>query len=293
MKRISRGRFLSALLAGLAACGRRDSQVVIGSKNFAENVLLAELMAQQIEMDTDLTVDRRFNLGGTFLCHQALASGQIDIYPEYTGTALTAILKKPVIRDAAEVYRAVDSAYRQQFGLQWGSPYGFNNTYVLLARREDANRENWTTISDLAPSAPKLKVGFGFEFLDREDGYRGLIETYGLRFDGDPVTLDLNLVYEALRAGKIDVGVGNSTDGLIAAFDLAIIEDNRRYFPPYDAAPVVRTELVESRPEVKAALDRLGGVLSESVMRQINQQISGDHRSIEEVAREWRAAQGL
>ena len=277
----------------LLACGRDGSRIVIGSKNFGENVLLAELMAQQIESDTGLDVDRRFNLGGTFLCHEALIAGQIDLYPEYTGTAWTAILKQPVLRDAAKVLAGVDAAYRSQYQLRWGQPFGFNNTFVLVLRQDDIAAKQWRTISDLIPAAPTLAIGFGFEFLDREDGYRGLIDTYGLAFEGDPVTMDLNLVYEALRARKIDVGVGNSTDGLIAAFDLAILEDDRRYFPPYDAAPVIRSATVESHPQVKSALDRLGGVLNEVEMRQINQRIGADRQPIEDVARELRAAKGL
>lgn len=250
-------------------------------------------MAQQIESDTELEVDRRFNLGGTFLCHEALVAGQIDLYPEYTGTAWTAILKRPVLRDAAKVLAGVDAEYRGEYQLEWGAPFGFNNTFVLVLREDDAAGKQWHSISNLIPAAPKLSIGFGFEFLDREDGYRGLVETYRLAFRGEPVTMDMNLVYEALRAGRIDVGVGNSTDGLIAVFDLATLEDDLHYFPPYDAAPVIRTATVDRFPDVKAALDRLGGVLSEVEMRRVNQQISGDRRPIEDVVRELRAAKGL
>ena len=281
------------LLTFALACGRDGSRIVVGSKNFGENVLLAELMAQQIESATELEVDRRFNLGGTFLCHEALVAGQIDVYPEYTGTAWTAILKQPVLRDATKVLARVDEEYRGQYQLEWGAPFGFNNTFVLVLRKDDIATQQWHSISDLIPAAPKLSIGFGFEFLDREDGYRGLVETYGLAFQGEPVTMDMNLVYEALRARKIDVGVGNSTDGLIAIFDLATLEDDLHYFPPYDAAPVIRTATVDRFPDVKAALDRLGGVLSEAEMRRVNQQISGDRRPIEDVARELRAAKGL
>lgn len=274
-------------------CGRDGSRILIGSKNFGENVFLAELMAQQVESDTELEVDRRFNLGGTFLCHEALAAGQIDVYPEYTGTAWTAILKRPVLRDAAKVLAGVDAAYRGQYQLEWGQPFGFNNTFVLVLRKDDVAGKKWYAISDLIPAAPKLRIGFGFEFLDREDGYRGLVENYGLAFQGEPVTMDLNLVYEALRARKIDVGVGNSTDGLIAVFDLAVLDDDLHYFPPYDAAPVIRTATVDRHPDVKAALDRLGGVLNAAEMRRVNQQISGDRRPIEDVVRELRTAKGL
>lgn len=281
------------LLAFMLACGRDDSRIVVGSKNFGENVLLAELMAQQIESDTELEVDRRFNLGGTFLCHEGLAAGQIDVYPEYTGTAWTAILKRPMLRDAAKVLAGVDAAYRGQYQLEWGRPFGFNNTFVLVLRNNDVASKQWHTISDLIPAAPKLSIGFGFEFLDREDGYHGLVKTYGLTFQGEPVTMDMNLVYEALRAGKIDIGVGNSTDGLIAVLDLATLEDDLQYFPPYDAAPVIRAATVDRHPDVKAALDRLGGVVNEAEMRRVNQQINGDRRPIEDVARELRAAKGL
>ena len=184
-------------LFALASCSPSDSVIVVGSKNFTESVLLGELLAQQIEHRTDLRVDRRLNLGGTFLCHQALRSGQIDVYPEYTGTALTAILKRPVEQDPDKVFETVSGAYRQEFAAQWLKPFGFNNTFAVVVRPE----ERLQTISDLAAVSKDRIIGFNFEFLERQDGYTGLIARYGLSFAAEPKTMDLGLLYRALRGG--------------------------------------------------------------------------------------------
>lgn len=276
----------------LASCGASSPSIAIGSKNFSENLFLAELMAQQIEAETDLAVARRLNLGGTFLCHQGLISGELDLYPEYTGTALTAILEKPVVSDPGRVLKIVSQAYRERFQAVWGEPFGFNNTFAIVVRDEEA-MSGIRTISDLAETAPDLTLGCGFEFLDREDGYDGLVETYGLEFDGPPKAMDLNLVYRALRDSQIDVGVGNSTDGLIAAFNLRVLEDDRGYFPPYDAAPVVRAETLTAYPALRAAIEKLGGLLDEKTMRKINYELDGKQRPAAELAREFRRSKGL
>ncbi len=277
------------VLFALVSCSPSDSVIVVGSKNFTESVLLGELLAQQIEHRTDLRVDRRLNLGGTFLCHQALRSGQIDVYPEYTGTALTAILKRPVEQDPDKVFETVSGAYRQEFAAQWLKPFGFNNTFAVVVRPE----ERLQTISDLAAVSKDRIIGFNFEFLERQDGYTGLIARYGLSFAAEPKTMDLGLLYRALRGGQIDVAVGSSTDGLIAAWNLRVLEDDLRYFPPYDAAPVARVETLRRHPRLRDVLGDLGGLLSEQEMQRLNHEIDGRHRVVAQVVRELRTDKGL
>jgi glycine betaine/choline ABC-type transport system substrate-binding protein len=277
----------------LAACGRDGSAIVVGSKNFTESVVLAELIAQQIEARTALRVERRLNLGGTFLCHQALVAGQIDVYPEYSGTALTAILEEPVRRDPAEVLRIVSEAYEQDFDAEWLAPLGFNNTYAIVVRSEDAEQRGIQTLSDLAAVSDQFVIGFMFEFAERQDGYRGLIETYGMSFKNEPRTMDLGLIYRALRDGQIDVGVGSATDGLISALKMRVLEDDKRYFPPYDAAPVARTAALDQHLEVREALAALGGIFSEQEMREVNYAVDGEQRPVADVVRELRERKGL
>jgi glycine betaine/choline ABC-type transport system substrate-binding protein len=267
-------------------------RVVVGSKNFTEQLILGELIAQHLEAHTELEVQRRFNLGGTFICHQALLAGEIDVYVEYTGTALTAILKQPPLRDPQQVYRTVSEQY-EPLGLQWLLPFGFNDTFALVIRGEDARRYNLKTISDLVRVAPRWRAGFGYEFAERADGLSGLVETYGLKFGGPPRTMELGLLYRALTQKQVDVVAGNSTDGLIEALDLVALEDDRHYFPPYFAAPVARRALFERHPEVRRALEGLAGKISEEEMRRLNYAVEGEGRDLREVVREFRRSKGL
>jgi glycine betaine/choline ABC-type transport system substrate-binding protein len=271
-----------------AACGRSD-RIVVGSKNFTESDLLAELVAQQIERRTDLPVQRRLHLGGTFVCHEAITSEKIDLYVEYTGTAYTNVLGRAPIADPAVVYRAVARDYAERFRLTWTAPFGFENTFAILVRRVDAERHGLRTISHMARVAPRWRAGFGYEFLDRADGFPGLARTYGLRFAAPPAGMDLGLTYRALAEGKVDVIAGNSTDGLIAALDLVALEDDRGYFPPYEAAPVVRTAVLERHPEVARALAELRGTISDESMRQLNALADVERRDIRVIAGDWLA----
>jgi glycine betaine/choline ABC-type transport system substrate-binding protein len=280
------GRWLCTVALILTGCGHRD-RVVVGSKNFTESDLLGEIVAQQIERRTALPVERRFHLGGTFVCHQAITSGQIDLYVEYTGTAYTAVLKHAPVADRDSVYRTVAGDYAQRFGLAWGKPFGFNNTFAITVRRRDATRHGLTRISDLARLAPRWKAGFGYEFLERADGFRGLASTYGLRFAAPPTAMDLGLTYRALAEGKVDVIAGNSTDGQIQALDLAVLDDDRHYFPPYEAAPVIREGAVKRHPEIVAALAQLAGQISDGEMRRLNALADVEHRDIATIARDW------
>ncbi len=209
------------------------------------------------------------------------------MYVEYTGTALTAILELAPLGDPDAVYDTVSRIYGERFGLVWGEPLGFENTFAIVVRGEDARRLNLETISDVAPHTGSWTAGFGYEFMERPDGYRGLVETYGLEFEKPPRTMELGLTYRALAEGRVDLIAGNSTDGLIQALDLKQLKDDRNYFPPYHAAPVIRREIVRAHPEVEAALDRLGGTLDESEMRRLNYRVDVEHRSPHEVVREW------
>jgi len=272
-----------------SSCSGAD-RIVIGSKNFTEQVILGELLAQQIESKTGLKVDRRLNLGGTLVCHEALIAGQIDAYVEYTGTALTAILKEPVATDSAGVYDKVKSTYEQRYGVEWTEPLGFNNTFAMIIRKDDAQKLNLRTISDAVPYTTGWTAGFGYEFVEREDGYRGLVKSYGLRFPKSPRIMDLGLTYRAVAEHQVDFIAGNSTDGLIDALGLVVLEDDKHYFPPYDAAPLLRTAIVQKHPEVRQAFKDLGGKISAEDMRRMNYAVDGNHRDVKDVVREFLAA---
>jgi len=271
---------------GFALSGRWGTRVIIGSKNFTEQVILGELLAQAVERATDLRVDRRLNLGGTFISEEALRAGAIDAYIEYTGTALTAIFHQPTSRDRAEVYSRVAAAYAES-GRTVLPPLGFNNTFAILVRTADARRLGLKTISDVVPHAPKWKAAFGYEFLEREDGYKGLVRTYGLRFAEPPRVMDLTLIYRALASGAVDLIAGDATHGLIKGLDLFMLEDNRRYFPPYDAVPVVRTQTLAAHPQLRIAIERLAGKISEETMREMNYDVDVRRRDASAVVREF------
>ena len=288
---------LSVTTLLLPACSpshsNRTNRIVIGSKNFTESFILGELMAQQIEARTNLKVERRFYLAGTYICHQAVLAGRIDIYPEYTGTALTAILKQPAGSDKAEVYRRVKSEYKRRFGLTLGPAFGFNDTFAMEIRGEDARRLKIKTLSQAAAYAPQWRAGFGYEFMERPDGYRGLAAAYGLHFAENPRVMDLGLLARALRDRQIDLAAGNTTDGLIPAFDLFVLEDDRHYFPPYEAVPVVREHVLQEHPEISQALAGLEGKISDEEMQQLNYAVDGRHRDVKEVVREFLRRKGL
>jgi len=279
----------------LTSCGPpRRHRIVVGSKNFTEQLLLGEIIAQQIENRTHLPVDRRFYLAGTYICHQAMLSGRIDIYPEYTGTALTAILKLPAnSKDPQQVYEAVKHEYQSSFGLVLGPTLGFNNTFAIEIRGEDARKLHLKTISDAVPYASHWRAGFGYEFMERPDGFKGLASTYGLKFAENPRIMDLGLLARALKERQIDLGAGNTTDGLIPALDLFVLEDDKHYFPPYEAVPIVRQETLSSHPELVQALAGLTGKISDQEMRELNYEVDGKHRDARQVAAEFLRSKGL
>jgi len=286
-----RPSFCMAMLAALTlltACTPSHSdRVVVGSKNFTESFVLGELIAQQIETHTHLKVERRFYLAGTYICQQAILAGRIDVYPEYTGTALTAILKQQATNDKADVYQRVKSEYESRFGLTLGPAFGFNDTFAMEIRGDDARRLNVQTLSQAAQFSPRWHAGFGYEFMERPDGYRGLAATYGLHFVEQPRIMDLGLLARALKDHQIDFAAGNATDGLIPAMDFFVLADDKHYFPPYEAVPVIREQTVQQHPEVARALVDLADKISDAEMQQMNYAVDGQHRDTQDVVREF------
>jgi osmoprotectant transport system substrate-binding protein len=277
-----------------ASCSSSHSdRIVIGSKNFTESLILGELMAQMIETHTRLKVERRFYLAGTYICHQAMLAGRIDLYPEYTGTALTAILKEDASGDEEAVYRRVKSEYERRFSLTLGPGFGFNDTFAMEIRGEDARRLGIHTLSQAAAFAPRWRAGFGYEFMERPDGYRGLAATYGLHFAEAPRVMDLGLLARALQNHQIDLAAGNTTDGLIPALDLFVLEDDRNYFPPYEAVPVIREQTLQNHPDVQKTIALLGGKISDQEMRTLNYAVDGQHRDVKEVVLGFLRSKGL
>lgn len=257
----------------------------VGSKNFTEQEILGEIVARLLERGAGATVHRRFGLGGTEICHTALTADQLDIYVEYTGTGLLNVLRWDVIQDPARAYLAVAAGYRDRYDLAWLPPIGFNNTYAITVRAQDARDNGWTRISDLAGTAG-LRAGFTAEFMERPDGYPGLADAYGLEF-ATTVDLDPGLMYQAASDGQVDVICAFATDGRIAEYGLRTLEDDRAFFPPYDAAPVVRAELLETHPEVRDALALLAGAIADEDMRAMNHAVDVLRRDPAEVADDW------
>ena len=283
---------LSVLL--MTACGPpREDRIIIGSKNFTEQAILGELFAQQLEAKTSLHIERRFYLAGSFICHQGILAGRIDIYPEYTGTALTAILKEKPEGAPEDLYRRVKSEYDSRFNLTVGPSLGFNDTFAIEIRGEDARRLQLHTISQAVAYTPQWRPGFGYEFMERPDGYKGLAATYGLRFAEQPRIMDLGLLTRALKEKQVDLIAGNTTDGLIPALDLFVLQDDRNYFPPYEAVAVIRKATLARHPELGRALDELAGKISDQDMQQLNYAVDGQHRDIKEVVSEFLKRRGL
>jgi osmoprotectant transport system substrate-binding protein len=277
-----------------SAC-RKPSQstITIGSKFFTEQVVLAELLAQHIEAKTGLHVVRKTNLGGTLLVHKALLSGDLDLYVEYTGTALTAVLNELPQGDSSVIYNRVKQLYSSRFQLEVTEPLGFENTFAMVIRGDDAQRFHLRSISDIAPLAPKWRAGVGYEFLERPDGFPGWSTRYHLHFAAQPRVMDLGLIYRALIDHQVDIVAGNSTDGLIDSLQLVALEDDLHYFPPYDAVPVVRQSTLAKFPQLRAALADLGGKLTATDMRRLNAQVDVEQRDVATVVRAFRESHGL
>jgi osmoprotectant transport system substrate-binding protein len=286
---------LLCLLSLLVSACRHGNQphITVGSKFFTEQVILAELLAQHIEARTGIHVERKTNLGGTLLCQKALQAGELDLYVEYTGTALTAVLNESPGGDSGEVYERVKQGYARRFDLEVTEPLGFANSFAMVVRGDDAQRYSLANISDIVPLAPRWRAGFGYEFLERPDGYRGWSELYGLHFAERPSVMDLGLIYRALVDKRVDIVAGNSTDGLVDALHLVALADDRHYFPPYDAVPIVRRDTLAKFPPLRAALADLDGKISEEEMRHLNAQVDADQRDVPVVVSAFRASKGL
>jgi len=276
------------LVSFLCSCGPpRNKVIVVGAKDFPEQTILGEILAQVLHQKTGLQVERRFYLGGTYICQQALLAGRIDVDAEYAGTALTAILKQPIEHNPENVYRRVKQLYASRFNLAVMPPLGFNDTFVLVVRGETARKDHIQTISQAVPYAVHWRPGFGYEFMERKDGYYGLVKTYGLKFGTPPRLMDLGLIYRALLDHQVDIVAGNSTDSQLEAHNFAVLKDNKHYFPPYQAVPIVRRQTLQQHPAVRTALEQLGGKVSEAAMRHLNYEVVAQHRSVKEVVHEF------
>ena len=284
---------LGTAALGLAACSRGAQRVSVGSKNFTEQLILGELLAQQLERQMHTEVERRFYLAGTYICQQAILAGRIDLYVEYTGTALAAILKQSTHSDSKAVFETVRREYQQRFNLLVMPSLGFNNTFALAMRGDDAKAKGITKLSQLGPFAPHMRIGVGYEFLERTDGFPGLASTYGLHFAAAPSVMDLGLLYRALQARQVDIVAGSNTDGLIAALGLTVLEDDKNYFPPYDAVPIVRPQALQEFSGMQSALEQLSGRISTEDMRRMNYAVDGEKKDAADVARDFLQRLGL
>ncbi|MEH2225367.1 glycine betaine ABC transporter substrate-binding protein [Nostoc sp.] len=299
MKRFFTLCFLSfALLLVIVGCtpnlnSNNSGNIIVASKDFTEQDILGELLAQQIEATTNLKVARRPRLGGSFVCHSAITAGKIDAYIEYTGTSFTAILKQKAVNDPKEVYEKLKQAYSQQFNLEVMPSLGFENTFAMIVRGEDARRYNIQTLSQATQYTPQWRGGFGYEFLEREDGFPGLAKTYDLRFVKSPQIMDLGLIYRALIQKQVDMVAGNSTDGQISRLGLVVLKDDKHYFPPYETVPIVRQEILKKYPELRTAIASLAGKISADEMRQLNYLVEGELRDVKDVVQEFRKSKGL
>ncbi|MBE9054478.1 glycine betaine ABC transporter substrate-binding protein [Sphaerospermopsis sp. LEGE 08334] len=260
--------------------------ITIGSKNFTEQVILGEILAQTIENNTNLKVDRKLNLGGTFIAHEAVKAGKIAGYVEYTGTAFAAVLKEKTITDPQVVYERTKKAYQEKYNLTVMQPLGFENTYAMLIRAEDAKKLQVKTLSEIAKYTPQMQAGFGYEFLERADGYPGFSKTYGLKF-ANIKQMELGVMYQALKEKQVDFIATNSTDGLIQVLNLVMLEDDKKYFPPYEAVPVFNQEILEKYPELVETINKLAGKISTAEIQQMNYQVDNQSQPVEDVVREW------
>jgi glycine betaine/choline ABC-type transport system substrate-binding protein len=276
---------LSLFVFGLTiGCGG-PKPIVVGAKNFTEQFILGELIAQQVERCAGLPVERKFGLGGALLAHQAITSGEIDVYPEYTGTALASVVKEePAGRTKEQVLARVREVYRERHGVEWLEPLGFENTFAMAVPGDLARRYGLRTLSDAARNGVAFRLGVGYEFEQRPDGLPGLLKVYPLKLDGTPRSMDLGLLYRAIEQGQVDLVAGNSTDGPIASMGLVVLEDDQRFFPPYEAAVLVRRQTLDRHAALRGCLDELAGRVTVGAMRRANQRVEGGETTEREAA---------
>lgn len=283
---MDRTKVLAAALVLLLGACSRGPVIRVGSKNFSEQLILGEIIAQHLEKTLHVRVQRKLDLGGTLLAHQSLLNGQIDLYPEYTGTALTTILKQPPEADAKAVLDRVRAGYKQ-WNLDWSAPLGFVNTFAMVVRKEEADARAVRTLSDAAGYDAGWKLGVGYEFVKRPDGLSGLIGTYRINAKGSVKTMDLGLLYQALEQRQVDMVAGNSTDGLLSVKPFTVLDDDKHYFPPYEAAIVTRADAFAKFPGLREALAGLNGKISTDAMRAMNYELDGKHRPVKEIAKNF------
>jgi len=284
--------FLTGVLLFATGCGRRN-HIVVGSKNFTEQLILGEIIAQHIEDKLHQPVERKLDLGGTLLANQALVSGEIDLYPEYTGTAFTNVLKRSAVTDPAVVLEQVRAAYSSGFHLDWLEPLGFDNSFAMTVRGEDARARHLKTLSDAAADPAGFTLGAGYEFLTRPDAYGALNRAYSIKWTAAPKSMDLGLLYQALEQKQVSMVAGNTTDGLLSKLDVTVLEDDKHVFPPYQACIIVRQEALAAYPNLRAILSDLSGKISDTEMRNMNYAVDGQHRSAREVAKDFLSRAGL
>lgn len=276
----------------LSGCSGKDT-ITVGGKDYGENNILSEMFAQLIETHTDLKVNRKLNMGGTFVCFEALKNGDIDIYPEYTGTGLTAQLHMDVITDPDEAYRVASEEFDKQFDIKWLKPVGFNNTYALAVTNDVYEEYGIETYSDLVEISKDLVFGAEHEFFNRPDGFDGLSELYGLEFKGDPKKMNVALKYQAIGNEEIDVTNAFTTDGPVKQYNLKILEDDKNFFPPYYPAPIIRKDTLEKYPELEDVLNALSGKIDDEAMTEMNYKVDVEGQDIEAVATEFLEANGM
>lgn len=292
---MGRAQALAALILvlWLPGCSDDHRPLTVGSKNFLEQVLLGEIAAQHLEHRLGKPVERKLNLGGTLLAHQALVKGEIDLYPEYTGTATSSVLNIPSSSDPGELLTRVRREYQARFNLRWLDPLGFDNTFAMVIRRADAETHRLESLSDAARYTPGWTLGVGYEFQQRPDGLPKLLATYRLPLIGSPTTMDLGLLYRALQQKQVSMIAANSTDGLLSEPDVTVLRDDRKSFPPYQAAFVVRGASLEREPSLEQALIELSGKFPEETMRRLNHLVIVQHGSVQAVARQFLKDSGL
>ena len=294
MKRILAGLILTAILLTLTACSSEEPKtVVIASKPHSEQYILAEMLSLLIENHTDIKVEKKLGIGGgTSNIHPAMLSGDFDIYPEYTGTGLLFVLKEDLITDSDELYKRVQDRYLEEYNIKWLGLYGFNNTYALAVKESTAQTYNLETYDDLALASKDLVFGAEYDFFERDDGYEALKDAYGFEFK-DTKEMDIGLKYEAIGSDEVDAINAFSTDGLIKQYNLKVLEDNKNFFPAYQAATLIRKETLDKYPELEEVLEKLTGQISDDEMIQMNYQVEKENMDPRDVAEQFLKAKGL
>jgi glycine betaine/choline ABC-type transport system substrate-binding protein len=277
--------YFLAIIA-LTGCGSR-SQIVVGSKNFTEQLILGEIIAQHIEARLHQPVERKLDLGGTLLAHQALLSKDIDMYPEYTGTAFTNVLKHSGVTDPAVVLEQVRAEYSSSFHLDVFDSLGFENSFAMTIRGEDARTRHLKTLSDAAADPAGFTLGAGYEFLTRPDAYGALNRVYPIKWNAAPKSMDLGLLYQALEQKQVSMAAANTTDGLLNKLDVTVLKDDKHVFPPYQACIVVRQEALGAYPNLRAILSELSGKISDTEMRSLNYSVDALHHPARDVAADF------